>query len=389
MAKSNFFTVAQLKSLPPGKHCDGQGLWLFKRKDGGAQWTFRFSLFGRQREMGLGSYPLLSLADARKAAHDVRRIVANGDDPIKIKQRQRNHASAQEGRFHVLAYAAFEAHRSTLKHEGSDGMWFSPIKNHLLPHLGMMPIVKIDQHDIKQALSRGWETSPVTAKKALSRLKVILSYAIAEGFDVNLGIIDQARILLGAPRHTVTHIAALDWAEAPAFYQSLGELAPAELALRMLMLTGVRSDAVNNMRLEQITGDIWTVPVEHVKGRKGFTKPFRVPLSGEALRVVDLARAIEQNGYLFPNSRGGPLNKMSMRNYMVEGGLEARPHGFRSTLRTWLSERTECAREVAEACLGHFAVNDVEDAYNRADYLERRKPFLAEWAGYLIGGDSC
>ncbi|GGA06319.1 tyrosine-type recombinase/integrase [Neptunicoccus cionae] len=221
----------------------------------------------------------------------------------------------------------------------------------------------------------------------MSRLKLILTYAIAKGFDVNLGIIDQARILLGAPRHTVTHIAALDWAEAPASYQSLGEFAPAELALRMLMLTGVRSNAVNNMQLEQIIEDVWTVPVEHVKGHKGFTKPFRAPLSNEALRVIDLARAIEQNGYLFPNSRGGPLNKMSMRNYMVERGLEARPHGFRSTLRTWLSERTECAREVAEACLGHFAVNDVEGAYNRADYLERRKPYLADWAGYLIGGD--
>ncbi|TYB85078.1 integrase arm-type DNA-binding domain-containing protein [Oceaniovalibus sp. ACAM 378] len=384
MAKSKFYTVAQLRSLPSGKHCDGQGLWLFKRKDGGAQWSFRFSLYGRQREMGLGAYPLLSLADARKAAEEMRRIVVNGDDPVKIKQRQRNLASAEAGRFHILAQAAFEAHRSTLKHDGADGSWFSPIKNHLLPHLGMIPVVKIDQHDIKHALSHVWETSPVTAKKALSRLKLILTYATAEGFDVNLSIVEQARILLGAPRHQVTHIAALDWADAPSFYQSLSDLVPVELALRMLMLTGVRSDAINNMRLEQIEGDIWTVPSEHVKGRKGFCKPFRVPLSMEALRVIELARAIEQGGYLYPNSRDGSLNKMAMRNLMVFRGLEARPHGFRATMRTWLSDRTECSREVAEACLGHFVVNEVEDAYNRADYLERRRPYMSAWADYLI-----
>ncbi|WP_188669730.1 Arm DNA-binding domain-containing protein [Neptunicoccus cionae] len=93
--------------------------------------------------MGLGSYPLLSLAEARKAAHDVRRIVANGDDPIKIKRRQRNHASAQEGRFHVLANAAFAAHRSTLKHEGSDGMWLRPASDTSPSTMWRVPITAL------------------------------------------------------------------------------------------------------------------------------------------------------------------------------------------------------------------------------------------------------
>ena len=127
MAKSNAFTVAELRSLPEGKHCDGLGLWLHKRADGGAQWIFRFNLWGRQREMGLGSLRHVGLADARKKAEWARRQVQADVDPVKQRQLERQQANAREGRLEPLAWDAYAKHKASLKRQGGDGRWFGPL----------------------------------------------------------------------------------------------------------------------------------------------------------------------------------------------------------------------------------------------------------------------
>lgn len=383
MTKSKTFTVAELNALPPGKHCDGEGLWFLKSPNGKARWFFRYTLYGRQRETGLGKYPLISLAEARRLAEENRRVVANGADPVKLKRRMRDQLASTSGRFDVLAQRAYEAHRKTMKTQDRDGKWYVPFRTRLLPRLAKMPVLKIDQQDIRDALKSAWHDKPSSASDAFHRLRIIYKYALAEGFDVDLAVIDKAKILLGPRVKPVKHHEAMAWSDAPAFYATLGDVAAVELTLRML--TGVRSDAVNQMRYDQIEGAVWTIPVEHVKGKIEHVQPFRVPLSAEALRVVELTRAVSQNDILFPNAVGGPLNKMAMRNHLTDHGVTARPHGFRSTIRTWIAENEICSDAIGEAVIGHLAKGKVVKAYNRADYFQNRIPVMDAYAQYLTG----
>jgi len=176
MTKFHSLRAAALKSLPPGKHCDGQGLWLVKRTPKAGQWVFRYCLHGRQREAGLGSLRAVTLAEARERADAARRQVQNEEDPVKLKRRAR--AQTREGRFSTVAEAAHEAYKGSLK-RGDDGRWFSPIRVHVLPKLGKMPITEIDQHDLYHVLETIWKNNHETARKALSRLKVIYEHAVA------------------------------------------------------------------------------------------------------------------------------------------------------------------------------------------------------------------
>jgi len=191
---------------------------------------------------------------------------------------------------------------------------------------------------------------------------------------------------LGKSRHVPKHIPAMPWADVPGFYASLEEPTLTHLALRLLILTGVRSKPLRSIRLEQIEGDVWTIPAEAMKGRKGATDPFRVPLSREAQRVVELARPHARNGFLFPNTRGGVISDMTLSRHMERRGLEARPHGFRTSLRTWLAEATDAPHEVAETMLAHTVDGSVVRAYRRTDFLEQRRVLAERWTDHVSGG---
>ena len=212
-----------------------------------------------------------------------------------------------------------------------------------------------------------------------------MKHAAALGLDVDLQATAKAKALLGKSRHVPRNIPAMMWADVPEFYESLEEPTLTHLALRLLILTGVRSKPLRSVRLDQIEGDVWTIPAEAMKGRKGATKAFRVPLSDEAQRVIELAMQHARNGYLFPNTRGGVISDMTLSRHMERRGLEARPHGFRSSLRTWLADCTDASHEVAEAMLAHVVDGGVVRAYRRTDYLEKRAKLTARWADHVTG----
>lgn len=386
MRAQNRLTAAFVKSAPVGKHCDGAGLWLVKREDGGAQWVLRVTVHGRRREMGLGGFPALGLADARKKAERWRKMAAAGRDPIKERQAEERAARREDISLAVLTDDAFEARKAELKGDGKAGRWLSPLELHVLPKLGRVPVTDIDQRDIRDTLAPIWHTKADTARKALNRLSIVLRHAAALGLDVDLQATEKAKALLGKSRHKPKNIPAMAWADVPDFYASLEEPTLTHLALRLLILTGVRSTPLRNIRLDQIEGDVWTVPAEAMKGRKGATEDFRVPLSGEALRVIDLARPHARNGFLFPNTRGGVISDMTLSRHMERRGLEARPHGFRTSLRTWLAETTDAPHEVAETMLGHVVDGSVVRAYRRTDFLEQRRVLAERWADHVTGG---
>jgi len=386
MRAKDRLTAGFLKSPPVGKHCDGAGLWLVVREDGGAQWVLRVTVHGRRREMGLGGYPALGLAAARKLAGRWRDVAAAGRDPIKEREAEERAARREDISLAVLTADAFEARKAELKGDGMAGRWLSPLTLHVLPKLGKVPVTDIDQRDIRDVLKPLWHEKADTARKALNRLSIVLKHAAALGLDVDLQAADKAKALLGKSRHVAKNIPAMAWPDVPGFYASLEEPTPTHLALRLLILTGVRSNPLRHIRLDQIEGDVWTVPAESMKGRKGATEAFRVPLSREALRIIDLARPHARNGFLFPNNQRGVISDMTLSRHMERRGLEARPHGFRSSLRDWLAEATDAPHEVAETVLGHVTDSGVVRAYRRTDFLEQRRALAERWADHVTGG---
>ena len=379
----NKLTNAELKGKAPGKYSDGGGLWFHMRRDGGAQWALRYTIFGRRHEMGLGSYPDVSLKAVRQEAEKWRAVVRDGKDAIKERQRQRREA---ERNMHILsdvALDAFKSRKAELKGDGKAGRWFSPLELHVLPKLGKMPVSQIDQRDIRDTLAPIWHDKADTARKAMNRLSICMRHAAALGLDVDLQATDKAKALLGKQRHTAKNIPALHWQDVPAFYQSLDGGSVTELALRLLILTAVRSFPLRNLHLDQIEGDIWTIPAEAMKGRRGATNDFRVPLSQEAQAVISEATPMARGGFLFPGVRKGVISDMTMSKFMERRGMAERPHGFRSSFRDWVAEATNTPHDVAETALGHVVGGAVERSYRRTDFLEQRSSLAARWARLL------
>lgn len=335
--------------------------------------------------MGLGSTIDVSLKDVREAADKWRGVAAKGLDPIKERERERREA---EKRLHLLcevAEDAYESRKAELKGDGKAGRWFSPLELHILPRLGKTPVAEIDQTTIRDVISPIWHSKAETARKALNRLSIVMRHAAALGLEVDLQATEKARALLGQQRHKAANIPALPWIEVPAFYASLAEPTITHLALRLLILTGVRSGPLRHFHESQIDGDVWTIPGEAQKGRKDRTPDFRVPLVPEALAVIEAVRPNARDGFLFPSVRKGVISDATMARLMERRKMDARPHGFRSSLRDWIAETTDTPFDVAETMLGHTVGGKVERAYRRTDFIEQRRKLLDRWANHVTG----
>lgn len=382
MAALHKLTVKGISALGPGKYNDGAGLWLYKRENG-AQWVLRFVAHGRRREMGLGGYPLVSLKEAREAASEHRKVVRQGMDPIKQRERERREAARNIHLLKDIAADAFEARKAELKGDGKAGRWFSPLELHVLPKLGKVPVADLDQKDIRDTLAPLWHTKADTARKALNRLSIVMRHAAALGLHVDLQATEKAKALLGKTRHRPENIPAMPYAEVPGFYASINDGTVTHLALRLLILTGVRSGPLRHIHESQIDGDVWVIPGASMKGRRDATNDFRVPLSSEAMNVITRARAHARGGFLFPNVRRGVISDQTMSAHMARRGMEYRPHGFRSSLRDWIAETQNVPHEVAETVLGHTVGGAVERAYRRTDYLDQRRKVMETWGTWV------
>lgn len=388
MAAKNLLTAMQVKNAPVGKHCDGSGLWLHKRADGGAQWVLRVTVHGRRREMGLGSLDDVSLGEARRLAEKWRVMVREGKDPIKERERLSREAAKSDSRLQNVADAAFEARKAELKGDGKAGRWFSPLELHVLPKLGKVPVEDIDQRDIETVLKPLWHTKAETARKALNRLGIVLKHGAAMGYDVDLQATLKAKALLGKSRHTSTNIPALHWQQVPEFYAEVGETTITQLALKLLILTAVRSGPLRLAEWQEFEDDVWTIPADKMKSRKDEASDFVVPLSGEAIRLLHVLRPFERDGLVFPSIRKGPISDMAMTKMLKDRGHAFRPHGFRSSFRTWCAEATDTPDKIAETALAHSIGTKVQKAYLRTEYFERRKALMERWAQYVTGGSA-
>ena len=367
----------QAKRLGPGKHNDGQNLWLHKRTREQGKWFVRLVVAGKRREMGLGPWPDVTLAEARERAAAARKMLRAGKDPIeersKLKHRPQRVTVAE------AIDGCFKARQAELKNDGKAGNWLSPLRVHVLPKIGQYTVEDIDQHLLKRIFEPIWHTKPDAARKAANRLNLTLQYAAALDLDVDLQAVAKMKALLGKQRHRVTHIPSLPYQDAPAFYQMLcSKKSVTALALRFLMLTVARSAEVRFARFNEIEEDIWILSQERTKT----AQEHRVPLSDEAQAVVQLARQYD-NELLFPSPSGKALSDAAMSALMKKAGLDARPHGFRSTFRTWAENETDADWETKEGTLGHRVGSTVERSYQRSDRIEKRLLLLDSWSARL------
>lgn len=374
-------TAIQIKNCSPGKYSDGGNLWFQRRNDGRGQWFLRVTVHGRRREMGLGAFETVSLKEARELAEHWRAVAREGKDPIKERERQLREAAKADHSLLSIAQEAYEARKAELKNDGKSGRWFSPLQLHVLPKLGKVPVEEIDQRDIRDTLVPIWHEKGETARKAINRLGIVMRYSASLGLDVDIQATEKAKMLLGKSRQTKTHIPAMDWRDVPAFYASLDDGSTTHLALRLLILTAARTYSVRYGNLNQIEGSVWSIPAENMKSGS----EFQIPLSSEAQAVVEAASIHSRDGFLFPGIRKGVISDATMSSYMKRQSIRARPHGFRSSFRTWCAEATDTPREVAEVALSHRAGGKVELAYRRTDYLEQRTILMERWCNHVLG----
>lgn len=379
----NVLTQLKARNLGAGKHADGQGLWLVKRSKDAGKWVLRLTVGGKRREMGLGRWPDVSIAEARERAADARKQVREGIDPLLERAKAKQVPGVVT--LKQAVEGCFEAKKAELKNEGANGRWMSSLNLYVLPKIGKLPVVEIDQHQLKATFEPIWQSKPEAARKALNRVNLALKYAAALGLDVDLLATKKAQALLGKQRHKATHIPAMLYQDAPKFYAWLCTLDhTAALALRFLMLTVARTSEVRLATFDEFKDDVWTLAPERTKtGRE-----HRIPMSSEASRVIGIARERSPNNYIFPALRKQPLSDMAMSSFMKREGYEARPHGFRATFRTWVEEQTDTPFEVKEAALGHMVDAGVVGAYQRSDRLEKRRALMERWSEFLAASSA-
>lgn len=386
----NALTAVEIRKSGAGRLLDGSGLMLDLGPDGRGKWTYRYSFAKNRRDMGLGSYPDVSLAEARRARDRWAALLLRGVDPIsernRLREQERAEMDRQDPTLAEVAQTVFEAKKAGLRGEGERGRWFSPIRTHILPKLGHRRISTIHQSDIKATLQPIWKTKTATAEKAIGRLGIIFRQAKLMGLQADPFTVEAARHMLGELQRNVTHIEATPWQDIPALFKRLDRTGASYQCLRLMILTAVRGDAARGARLEEFDGDIWTVPADRMKGREGKAKPFRVPLSPAAQELVKAQAEFSRDGFLFPSYRVGCITSTALTKSLGEIGEAGRPHGFRTSFRTWVQETEAASFDVAETALGHIVGGKVERSYARSDLLDKRRVLMERWGEFVVGG---
>ena len=375
----------------PGLHFVGAvaGLALQVQPSGARSWVLRFSVAGKRREMGLGGFPDVTLADARRRARVEREKADMGVDPIAERKAAANILRADLAKaitFKSAALAYIEAHEPSWRNAKHGEQWRNTLES-TYPTIGGLQVRDVALPHVLAVLQPIWRTKTETASRLRGRIESVLDWATARGYREGLnparwkGHLDH---LLPSPRRIMKtgHHAALPVGEVGAFVQRLqAQQGIGARALEFVILTAARSGEARGAKWNEIDLDAmtWTVPADRMKAHK----EHRVPLSGAAVKLLRGLPRIVGADLVFPAPRGGQLSDMSLVAVTRRMDVEAVPHGFRSTFRDWCSERTNYPREVAEMALAHAIGNAVEAAYRRGDLFEKRRLMMEDWAKFL------
>ncbi len=376
-------TARKVETAKPGKYGDGAGLQLAVAPTGAKKWVLRFLWQGRPREMGLGSYPEVGLAEAREKALAGRRLARSGVDPIADRRKDSGIPT-----FGELADEIAGQLGEGFRNEKHKTQWRMTLTVYAEP-LRDKPVDKIETADVLAVLQPIWQTKPETASRVRGRIERVLNAANAKGYRTGENPAAWRGHLenLLPKRQTLArgHHAAMAYADVPAFVAGLRErVATAALALEFAILTAARSGEVLGVRWSEIDLDakVWTIPAERMKA----AREHRVPLSEPALAVLGKVSEAKVSDFVFPGQRAGkPLSVMALERVLRRMDVKVTTHGFRSSFRDWAGNETPFPREIAEHALAHVIGNKAEQAYRRSDALARRRELMAAWGRHCEG----
>ncbi|MDC8787139.1 tyrosine-type recombinase/integrase [Roseateles koreensis] len=376
----------------PGHHAVGgvAGLYLYVVESGSRSWVLRVMVGSKRRHIGLGGFPDVPLAQAKERARKARDEISLGIDPIARKREAASQLRAQQATaitFQTAAENYVSAHGETWKSAKHRAQWTSTLKNYAYPVIGDLQIQDVGQEQVLKILEPIWKTKNETASRLRGRLEVVLDWATVRKYRTGdnparwKGHLDK---LLAAPSkiQKVEHHRALAIDAMPAFMVDLRKRdGISARALEFTILTAARSGEARGAIWAEIdkVAKVWTIPAERMKGGK----EHRVPLTDAALQLIEKMPMVAGSDFIFSAPRGGQLSDMSLTQVMRRMGVDAVPHGFRSTFRDWAGERTNHPREVAEQALAHVLENKVEAAYRRGDALEKRRALMKDWESFI------
>jgi integrase len=364
----------------PGKYFDGNGLYLRIDPNGSRFWVQRIVIRGKRCEMGLGSPSLVSLADARSAALENRRLARSGGNPLQARRE-----AGAVLTFEEAARKVHEMHKPTWSNPKHGAQFLATLETYAFPRLGKLRVPDVTAADVLAVLTPIWVEKAETARRVRQRISTVMKWTIAKGWRKDNPAESIAQALPKAS-DVKTNRKALPYAEVAGCMGAVktsGAGISTKLALELLVLSASRSGEIRGAVWPEIDmkAKVWEIPAERMKMKRAH----RVPLSARAVAILEEAKAISDGSDLvFPGTKKGkPLSDMTLSKLVKELGFDADVHGFRTSFRTWAQERTNFPREVAEAALAHAVGDAVEQAYARSDVFEKRRKMMDAWAAYL------
>lgn len=384
-------TTRKVDSLKePGMYSDGDGLYLRIGPNGSKSWILRTRIAGRvtgsgsplRWEGGLGGLGLVSLAEAREKARELRKVARAGGNPAKTRDRR-------ELTFEEAARAHYDQLRPTWRNGKHADDWLNALINHAFPRLGSQPLQSIGTEDVLQVLVPIWVDRNETAKRVRQRIGSTFDWAIGAGHYTGANPVGpHLSKALPRVRAKPMHHAALPWQELPGLMSELkARDGTSARCLEWIILTAARSGEARGATWAEIEGATWTVPAARMKAGE----PHAVPLPDAALAVLDKVKGLDDR-LVFPSpqmQRDKTHKELSVNAFGALfrrlGIKDVTAHGFRSTFRVWAAEVANAPREVAEAALAHQVGSAVERAYQRSDLFERRRVLMQRWALFCLG----
>lgn len=399
--------LAVSRLAKPGFHFVGgvAGLALQVLPSGGRSWVLRATVGTKRRDMGLGGFPDVTLADAREAARVARAKVRSGIDPIEEAQSARSMlrlAQSNAVSFERASLTYIETHEAGWRNVRHAQQWRNSLATHAYPVLGQVLVRDIELPQILAVLEPIWRAKTETATRVRGRIESVLDWATTKGYREGLNPArwkgHLSNLLPAAGKITEEkHFPALPVGDAGAFMMALRDQAgTGARALEFGILTAARSGEIRGATWGEIDIDAgsWTIPAKRMKMKTAH----RVPLSRKAFELLAELPRVAGTDLLFVAPRGGEfsdttLNAVIKRMNEVEGvtdrwidpknGRRVVQHGFRSTFRDWAAERTNYPNHVVEMALAHTIGDKVEAAYRRGDLFEKRAAMMSDWAAFL------
>jgi integrase len=383
-------TPGEVQALrKPGRYAVGgvAGLILVVTASGARSWVLRVRMGGRRREFGLGSYPTITLSQARQRAREHLDAIWRGDDPAELNRLRREAMQPKRTAitFQVAAEQRHEAKAGEFRSKRDADEWLRSLQRHIIPALGGVPVDEIDANMIRAALLPIWDTKPSTGERMRQRIKSVLDYAATAGHRSRENPAEwrgNLEHLLSHHRNVQRrHHKAIPWAEIPAFMAKLrGSDNIACTAIAFIIVTAARAGEVREARWPEIDLEAatWTIPAKRMKGGKEHI----VPLSSAALSILPSRN--RGSSLVFLGTRGAAINNSLLKQHMARTGSDATVHGFRSSFKDWARANSSMADEVSELCLAHVNDASTRAAYARDGLLDQRAELLEQWGDFVM-----